>query len=41
MFGFLYSALILKLKCLKTYLDENLKNGFIYKSISPAVSPML
>ena len=41
MFKFLYLVLALELKCLKTYLNENLKNGFIRKSTSPVLSPML
>ena len=36
MFGPLYSVLILEFKYLKIYLDENLENGFIRKSTSPA-----
>ena len=35
-FGPLYLASAFELKCLKTYLDENLRNGFTYKSTSPA-----
>ena len=40
-FGQVYNMSESELKALKAYIDENLANGFIQRSTSPAASPIL
>ena len=40
-FGRVYNMSESELKALKAYIDENLANGFIQRSTSPAASPIL
>ena len=40
-YGPIYSLALVKLETLKTYIEINLKNGFIRPSISPAAAPIL